>query len=272
MRNVKSVLSNVIFTAFGLSLFAGNALADHCFIDGSPPKAKFEMFGPIASKVYGNGADTLVFVLHGDWKWDRASNYLECLAYEVSTENTNTTVVLMARPGTALREGQKSKGFHDFRSGDHYTKKNNNFVAQGMQVAIDIYKPKKVVAIGHSGGAAQTGIIIGRFPGLIDTAILISCPCDVKHWRRHRNPGGRGWPRSQSPIKYVKKIPAQTKIIAITGEEDKNTPTWLASKYIEKAKSAGLNATLEVIPGAKHRIRKWYRPVLAIVKKELSES
>lgn len=272
MNNIKLVASILtLFTILGLSPFTGKALADHCFVNDSPPQAKFEMFGPIASKVYGNGSDILVFVLHGDAESSKAaSSYLECFAYEISTQNTTTTVVLMARPGTKLREGQKSKGYHSRQKRDHYTKKNNDLIAQGMTAATKIHNARKVVSIGHSGGAAQTGIIIGRYPDLIDTAILISCPCDVPRWRRHRNPGGRGWRRSQSPIKYVNKTSKQTKIIAITGANDTNTPTWLVMDYINKATSAGLHTTHEIVRGANHRLGGWYSPALSIIKKELS--
>ena len=43
------------------------------------------------------------------------------------------------------------------------------------------YQLEHTLIVGHSGGAAITGILSGRFPKLIDEAILISCPCVVPH-------------------------------------------------------------------------------------------
>ena len=59
--------------------------------------------------------------------------------------------------------------------------------------------PEKVILVGHSGGAATTGIIIGKHTGLIDSAILISCPFNVHQWNK-------SWTKSLSPLLCMKKI------------------------------------------------------------------
>ena len=64
-----------------------------------------------------------------------------------------------------------------------YTIQNIDMVAEAIQNLKNYYGSEKVILVGHSGGAATAGIIIGRYPSLIDSTILISCPCNVNKWR-----------------------------------------------------------------------------------------
>ena len=91
------------------------------------------------------------------------------------------------------------------------------------------YNPEKVILVGHSGEAATTGIIIGKHPGLIDSAILISCPCNVHQWNK-------SWTKSSSPHLWVKKIEKKTKVRVIVGEHDKNTYPSLSKQYFKLLK------------------------------------
>ena len=59
------------------------------------------------------------------------------------------------------------------------------------------YNPEKVILVGYSGGATTTGIIIGKHPELIDSAILILCPCSVHQWNK-------SWKKSSSPHLWEK--------------------------------------------------------------------
>ena len=93
------------------------------------------------------------------------------------------------------------------------------------------YNSEKTILIGHSGGAATTGIIIGKFPGLIDDAVLAPCPCNVKKRRSVRKK--RGWPKSDSPHKNVKGIDKKTRVFVVVGKNDKNTLPKFSKSYHE---------------------------------------
>ena len=155
----------------------------------------------------------------------------------------------MARPGYKTREGHKSNGSNN-KKRDHYTNKNIDMIAEAIKNLKNHYNPKKVILVGHSGGAATTGIIIGRHPGLIDSAILISCPCNVKKWRSSpkKTEGGKGaWNKSSSPHKWVDKIDKGTKVGIIIGELDKNTFPELSENYFELLKKNNISSELITI-------------------------
>mgnify|MGYP003389371873 FL=1 len=61
-----------------------------------------------------------------------------------------------------------------------------------------------VVMVGHSGGAAISGVILGRSAPLVDAVLLVSCPCDVPKWRdaRDRKP----LENAESPVDYLKSV------------------------------------------------------------------
>ena len=88
----------------------------------------------------------------------------------------------MARPRYQTLEGFKLKGLSN-KNRDHYTTQNIDMVAVAIQNLKNYYSSEKVILVGHSGGAATAVIIIARHPGLIDSTILISCPCNVSKWR-----------------------------------------------------------------------------------------
>lgn len=219
-----------------------------------------EMFGPISGQVHGTGAKALVIVLHGD----SGPDYITSFAADLARRNPQSTVIQMARPGYSIA-GRRSKGSNS-GSRDHYTKQNNNLLAQGISAASQTYPHNKLVVVAHSGGAAQTGTLLGTVPGLIDIAVMVSGPFDIPRWRASR---GTPWPKSQSPIRYLDQIPRQTKIIAVTGQQDSNTQPGLARDYVAKAQARGLNATFTAIPNAGHSFRSLKEPVLAIATREI---
>ncbi|MCE8524731.1 prolyl oligopeptidase family serine peptidase [Ruegeria pomeroyi] len=241
---------------FHQRLAAGLAALFLCL--GTPLLA--EMFGPVSGQVHGVGPKVLVIVLHGD----SGPDYITSFATELAARNPQATVIQMARPGYSVA-GRRSKGSNN-GSRDHYTKQNNNLLAQGISTAGQAYPHQKLVVVAHSGGAAQTATLLGTVPGLIDTAIMVSGPFDIPRWRAAR---GTPWPKSQSPIRYLDQIPRQTRIIAVTGQNDSNTQPGLARDYVAKAQARGLNATFTAIPNAGHSFRSLKEPVLAIATREI---
>ena len=112
----------------------------------------------------------------------------------------------------------------------------------------------RIVGVGHSGGAAQLGGGLGLAPGLVQRAVLVSCPCDIATWRKLR--GRSAWSKSQaeSPHLQIPRIAKGTRIALVVGAKDDNTFPQLSEAYAAAAKARGLSATLVQVPGAKHNL------------------
>ncbi|WP_146345904.1 alpha/beta hydrolase family protein [Phaeobacter marinintestinus] len=219
-----------------------------------------EMFGPIAGTVYRNGGAKLVLIVHGD----SGAGYISDFAADVARANPTATVIQMARPGYILN-GERSKGSNSGLR-DHHTRTNNKLLAEGFSAASQKYPHDELIAVGHSGGGNQIGSIVGTDPSLIDTAIMFSVPYDIQRWRNLR---GSPWPKSQSPVRYLKSVSPNTKLIAATGSEDSNTLPTFAKDYVKKAKAKGLNATYIELPGGNHGFRTIQDQALELVNREI---
>lgn len=205
--------------------------------------------GPLTGKVFGTGKELLIITLHGDVSGSKSApaDYMYQFASLLSRRHPEATVVGMLRPGYFDSEGRQSPGTN-YERWDQYTAQNNKAVADTIRNLKAVLNPKRVVVLGHSGGAAQLANVIALHPGVVDGAVLIACPCDLVQWRINRRPMAR----SQSPIKYVDKVPKTTKVAAITGENDGNTTPLLARKYVEALQNLGIDATVEIVANAGH--------------------
>ncbi len=184
--------------------------------------------GPLLGTSYGKGEEAVVVFLHGDLSRGGPATYHQSVMRSLS-----------------------DKAGNNHKRWDQYTAANNDLLAETLQGLRTAHPDSRLVVAGHSGGAAQLGAVIGRYPGLVDTAVLISCPCDFPTWRKG---GRRKLVRSadQNPQDLISGIDRATRILAVTGKRDKNTFPALARAYIAAAQAAGLDAHLELVPGADH--------------------
>lgn len=196
---------------------------------------------------------TLVIVLHGDMSSGGSPEYHMAIAKRLA--KAGVVAVGMIRPGYSGKDERASDGSTSHT--DHYTAENVDAIAEAVAKLKTHHKAAATVLIGHSGGAATAGVIIGRHPGVADRVLLISCPCDISRWRnlRRRSP----WYSSLSPIDYAGKVPATAKVIAITGDRDDNTDVELGRDYVAKLKERGVSARFVAVPGAGHNINKAMR-------------
>jgi pimeloyl-ACP methyl ester carboxylesterase len=190
---------------------------------------------------------TLVVVVHGDISDGGAATYH--VEFAKTLARPGVVAVALIRPGYVDDAGRVSEGFTLGRQ-DNYTPANVAAVAGAIDALRKHYRARRVVYIGHSGGAAIGGVLIGRRPGLIDAAVLVSCPCDIARWlREHRRPP---WPRSLSPDFFVARVPKTTEVVAITGTLDDNTFPALAEDYVERLARRGIPARFVDVAGAGH--------------------
>lgn len=195
----------------------------------------------------GGKARHLLVYLHGDSSrgglYDRHFKYFTAFASE------DTVFVGMIRPGYADSNKNASTGDR-MGGGDNYTAHNVDAVANALQALKTKHGARRVVVVGYSGGAATAGVILGRYPELIDRAVLIACPCDLTV-RRH------GWSkntvrRSISPHEVASSVFKTTQVTAITGDADVNTTSAQVTGYIATLKASGVKARYIEVPKATH--------------------
>ena len=181
------------------------------------------------SQNIGNN-NKLVFFIHGD-QLDSKVTYFNDFASNFIT--SNALIISITRPGWTNIKDHKSEGKKNISNGDNYVPKVDvDPIYRVIKKLKKKYQLNSTLVIGHSGGAAIAGILSGRFPNLIDEAILISCPCIVPPWRKNyfnqiskKSNSKYCAPvfKSHSPHEYVKKIDPKLKINIFVGKQDQNT-------------------------------------------------
>lgn len=196
-------------------------------------------------------ARTLFVLLHGNHSSGSpaVSQYRPAEAL-VRQGPSATVAVALIRPGYNDAEGKYSSGNAAGRA-DNFTAENIDVVADAIARVKAFHQARRLVLVGHSGGAAMAGVMLGRYPGLADAAVLVACPCDVSAWRAMRGRGGLPW-SSESAIRYVDRIPAATQLAIVVGSADDVTPSALSVAYAEALRARGIATNLSILAGIDH--------------------
>ncbi len=195
----------------------------------------------------------MVIWLHGDVSSGGPADYQFAFA-EVAADNFSSLNVLsiaLVRPGYPDGTGESSSvSFFNSGRSDHYTRENIEEVGAAIEHLRNHFKPKTVVLVGHSGGAATAAVLMEMKPGLAEDVVLISCPCDLVAWRT--GGGRKEWSRSENPIKWIPRVNKSTRVIALTGSRDDNTYPELARAYVDALKAQGNEAVFQTLPAQTH--------------------
>ncbi len=207
----------------------------------------------IAFRIYraahAGAAPALVVVIHGDIVGGGVAATHYPVAEAIARAQPGAVVAALLRPGYADGAGRASSG-QSHGHLDNYTAANVDELAGAIAKLKTHHRARRSLVVGFSGGGAFAALLIGRHPGLLDDAVVIACPCDIKAWRTTRP--GRPWTRSESPIDYVDRVPPATRVAVITGSADWLTPPWLAEDYAARLQARGVAARVEIVPGATH--------------------
>ena len=192
-------------------------------------------------------APALIVMVHGDISDGGSATYHVAFAKELA--RPGAVVVALTRPGYTDDRGRTSEG-HTYGRQDNYTRDNIAAVGGAIAALRSYYKPRRVIYVGHSGGAAIGGVLIGKSRGLIDAAVLVSCPCDITGWLRER--GKADWRNSQSPLSVAARVPPGTRVTVIAGTRDTNTFPAQAERYVRALTRRGVDARFTPVEGAGH--------------------
>jgi pimeloyl-ACP methyl ester carboxylesterase len=195
-------------------------------------------------------ASTLFVLLHGNHSNGSPAVSQFAIAETLArTGGDGVVAVALIRPGYNDAEGNYSTGNAASR-GDNFTAANNDIVAAAIGRLKAFHQARRLVLIGHSGGAAMVGAILGRHPGLADAGMLIGCPCDVPAWRAMR--GRRDRWDSESAVDYVDRLPAQTRLSIVVGAWDDVTLLSLSQAYAQALAARGIAHELIVVAESDH--------------------
>jgi pimeloyl-ACP methyl ester carboxylesterase len=196
----------------------------------------------------------LLVLLHGDNGGSMVASSYPALAAKLSEEFASPAI-FMLRPGYRGDNGKSDgeAGVFD----DDYTKKNVEALSFALAHLRSLSPERKLVLVGHSGGAAMAALVQSHYPQLVDAAVLAGCPCDVQTWRQWRqsSAGKRdgAWPNSLSPSDFAKQVPAKSVTVAVTGDKDTNTLAKFAQEYVAALQTNGVaNARFILAAGATH--------------------
>lgn len=232
-------------------IIVSSAFADPCSTEISDTKVT-GVSQCLLIKQYGPADPNVILIwLHGDVSAGGPAEYHFPVAQKAAEDFYADKVLSVAvvRPGYPDGSGESSSvSFFQSGRSDHYTEENIEEVGAAIEKLRFKYKPKSVIIIGHSGGAATAAVLLGMKPQLADAAVLVACPCELVSWRS----GRRAWGRSQNPIKWVDKVSTSTKVVALTGTKDENTSPDLAKTYVDSLKLRGVDAIFRPIVDATH--------------------
>ena len=163
------------------------------------------------------------------------------------------TTIGVQRPGYRSELGT-SDGQTSIQD-DDYTSGNVEILADALKSLRVSYPGKRLLLVGHSGGAAMAALVAGRFPSAADGYLLVGCPCDVDRWREWRNSSagksGR-WSKSLSPIRDVAKIAPGTYLRVLVGDKDDNTLPKFSEAYVAALRESGNDTTVVYAAGSNH--------------------
>jgi pimeloyl-ACP methyl ester carboxylesterase len=193
---------------------------------------------------------TMIVWLHGNVSTGGPANSHFRIAEQVAADLATEKVLAIAlvRPGYPDGTGAYSSGDDNGRA-DNWQQATIAEIGTVIERLRDRYRPRKLVIVGHSGGAAIAAVLMGMKPQLAQAALLVACPCDMVAWRFGRR--GPPW-ASEDPLRWVEKVAASARIVALTGSRDETTQPMLAKRYVERLKARGIDAAFELVPDAGH--------------------
>ena len=253
-----SIFQRVLFACFCLAstLATAGVCADGAVADGKTRAGANGTCMVIQAAPPATGGPTapLIVVLHGDNGGQMMGGRYLRLATKLSLD-FSSPAFFMLRPGYQGDTG-KSDGFAKLED-DDYSRKNIDFLAGALDQLKRESGDRKLILVGHSGGAAMSGVLISLYPQIVDAVVLAGCPCNVQAWRQWRkeSAGKRDsyWPNSLSPSDFAKKTSSKSVVVTITGDGDTNTLPKFAEEYIAALRQSGLqNAKFISAPGATH--------------------
>lgn len=200
----------------------------------------------------------LIVVIHGDAPFGNPV-YQYAFARALAEGLQDFVVLAVLRPGYSDGVGGQSDGPRGLAIGDNYTEDAAKQLNQAVSEAAARWHARTIALIGHSGGAAMAMLMLADRPGLASSALVVSCPCDLKAWRLHMaarqfNPLFLTPVKSLSPSDVIRQLSPKTRLYFAVGEKDAIAPPWMTQQTAKLASDRGLVVQVKRLPGRGHDI------------------
>jgi predicted esterase len=198
----------------------------------------------------------LVVLVHGDIP-DPGGQGLYGVAQAIAGMSDDVVAAGVLRPGYKDPQGDMSSGKMGYAIGDNYTPEVVDAVDAAVLKLKADYHARAVVIIGHSGGGAISADLIGRHPGDVDAAVLLSCGCNptefMERWVREHPVFPKNLPNSSLlPLDLAPKVSTKTHVRLVIGDKDDVVRLVDSQAYAQALQGRGIDATLTVAPGIGH--------------------
>jgi len=156
---------------------------------------------------------------------------------------------------------------------DAHTPRSVRILATALERLRTLNPEKKILLIGHSGGAAGVALIAGRFPSSADAYLLVACPCDQSQRDLSPLPTAGKKDRSTHSLSAqdeVDNIRAGTRIALLIGSRDDVTQAKISEAYAASLQRQGIKTRVTYAFGATH-ISVLRSPEFFMLARQLSE-
>jgi pimeloyl-ACP methyl ester carboxylesterase len=161
----------------------------------------------------------------------------------------------LLRPGYTDNAGDRSDGQRGEARGDNYTADVVDAVATAARALARRFMARRVVLVGHSGGATIAALVLGRHPDVADAALLVACGC--------------GATQSLQPLDVTSDVRRDVVVRLLVGQDDEVTPAGQSQRYADVLRRRGVDAQVTVLPGLGHNIL-FTQPVFTEAERLLS--
>lgn len=198
----------------------------------------------------GDTEGKLIIIVHGTW--DPGTNTLGRYGpfADDMTMNTDITTIAVALPGYSNSSTNNipvlgyDKNYKGEKTPRWSNEKYINFLGDLVEGLKKKYGASEVTYVGHSAGGSMGATLTGVRPGLINNMVPVGARYNV-----HEKTSTEGL---ISITDYMDKLDKDTKYLLIYGTKDTISTPKVTIDFYEKAKKAGLNATLVKVEGAPH--------------------
>ena len=126
------------------------------WVQGGPDRLKTSVYRSAELSPH----PVLVVVLHGDAPFNKP-DYQDTFAAKVAAANSDVIAAAILRPGYTDPQGNTSEGERGQTTGDNYNARNVDAIAAAIGELRQRFQTRRLVVVGHSGGAAITANILG---------------------------------------------------------------------------------------------------------------
>lgn len=187
---------------------------------------------------------TMVVFLHGSVSAGGPADYMYRYARQIADAHPNVLAVALLAPGYYDRKGKKSDGSDAGRRMSDDTAA----IVPAIEALRSRYKPKRIVLVGHSKGAANMGGVLVKRPGLANGAVLVAGIFDPDAMSGYRRRSVDG----PDVTKNAARIGKGTRVILVHGDADGEVPISESIAFEQKARASGASVTLVTVSGAGH--------------------